>query len=211
MKNTKNSILISIALVFFVCACAGKTKVQLQSIPQPLTQTKENVSVVALEFGTTKHWSQLEVAVANLSDEPVRIEAREIYLKNEKGYYLLPYTNTQIEDKIEKRAGKYVNPLTIGAVGAALVAIILPSKHDRDVALKAAAVLAGGAIGKELAERQGVKEDLEIKDDFFLKNYSIPPGLKLGGRVYYPPVEQATGLKALIKIKEQDTLFEIDF
>lgn len=205
------NVVISIMVIFIIFSCAGKTKIKHQEIPQPLVQTQEGVSVVVIEFGTTKHWSQMEIAIANMTEESIKIESQEIYLKNEKGYYLAPYTNYQIEEKIRKRTGKYVNPLTIGALGAALTAIILPSKHDREVALKTAAVLAGGAIGKEVAEQQGAKEDLEVKDDASLKDYTIPPGLKLGGYVYYPPVPKATGMKAMIRVNEQDRMFEINF
>ncbi|MBN2467526.1 MAG: hypothetical protein JXD19_05185 [Deltaproteobacteria bacterium] len=211
MSRITGISIICIVTAVLCFGCAGKTKVKFQQLPSALVETKEDVGIVVLGIGRTKHWSQMEIAIANMRSEPVRVDTRDIYLKNEKGYYLVPYSNAQIEEKIRKRTGQYVNPLSVGAVGTALAAIILPSKHDRDVALRTAAVLAGTAIAAEVADHQGADRDLETKDDFFLKHHTIPSGLKLGGFVYYPPVAKATGMKAIMSIGGQDVAFEIEF
>lgn len=207
MKTLKHLATL-IAITMLTAGCA--TQVTMQPIHQPLAFSQEGVAIEVVGVGHTKEWTEVEVAVANSTDQQVQIKDREIYVRNEKGYYIVPYQDYEINQKIYNRTGKYMNPLTLGALGAAITAIVLPQSHDRETAARIAGALLLGAIGKEVGERQTAESEQVKKGDTIFRNYTIPPSLKLGGKVYFPPMEKATGLKMLLYVAGRPTMFELE-
>ncbi|MDH4100955.1 MAG: hypothetical protein OEV28_10355 [Nitrospirota bacterium] len=196
------------AIMMLSTGCA--TQVTMQPIHQPLSFNQEGVTIEVVGVGHTKEWTEVEVAVANATDQQVQIKDREIYVRNEKGYYIVPYQDYEINQKIYSRTGKYMNPLTLGALGAVITAIVLPQSHDRETAARIAGALLLGAIGKEVGERQAAESEQVKKGDTIFRNYTIPPNLKLGGKVYFPPMDKATGLKMLLYVSGRPTMFELE-
>lgn len=197
-----------VAVAMLATGCA--TKVTMQPISQPMTFTQGGVTIEVVGVGHTKDWTDVEIAVANSTDQPLSVKDREIYARNEKGYYVMPYQDYEINQKIYSRTGKYINPLTLGAIGAVMAALILPQSHDRETAARIAGALAVGAIGKEVGEQQAASGEERKKSDTIFRNYTIPPNLKLGGKVYFPPMEKTTGLKMILYVGGKAEMFELD-
>lgn len=206
--KTLRFIAAMVAVTVLATGCA--TQVTMQSIDRSLAFSQGGVTIEVVGVGHTKEWTEVELAVANATDQSIQVKDREIYARNEKGYYVLPYQDYEINQKIYSRTGKYMNPLTLGALGAAITALVLPQSHDRETAARIAGAFLLGAIGKEVGERQTAESEQVKKGDTIFRNYTIPPNLKLGGKVYFPPMEKTTGLKMILYVGGKAEMFELE-
>ncbi|MFH1201424.1 MAG: hypothetical protein V1674_00845 [Candidatus Omnitrophota bacterium] len=208
----KRTILFLLCVIFGLAGCVSGTKLVKQALPLGLSSKEiKGIEFSVLNFGTTKDWSELEIAIANNLDKPVPIKVNKIYILGERGYYSEPYDHGQIREHIEAKTGKLVNPLTLSALTAGITAIILPHGKPKEIAKDAAIVLGAGAVANEVILRQKVQEDKLYVGDFGLKNKDIPQKLKIGGTVYYPPVKKLVGVKAYIHIEGKEEIFQINF
>ncbi len=206
--------LICIALAFFLSVgCAGPTQLTYMEVPKDKTLALKinGITLKVVSFGYTGDWSELEIAIANETDEEIYFDAAQVFLTNDKGYDLIPLKAHEINERVHRKTGKWVNPLTIGALVAGIAAIVAPSSKDRTIFGRSALVLAGGAAASELSKRQTAEADVQRKEDLLLKSYKIPPKLQLGGVLYYRSTEAAKGVKAFIKIKGNEEFFHIQF
>jgi hypothetical protein len=209
MKN-----LISILLVFsFLSGCGGPTKLIHPDLPKdkPLAVRINDVTMRVVSFGYTKDWSELEIAVANETDHEISFDASQIYLTNEQGYDLIPLSAHEINDRVYRKTGKWITPLTLSAVVVGIAAIIAPSSKDRTVLARSALALAGVAAVSEVAKRQTAGEDIHRKEDLLMKDYIIPPHLQLGGVLYYRSTKGIKGVKAFINTDGTDEFFNVVF
>jgi len=197
-------------VVAFIFAC-GPTKLTYQELPKdkPLAMKINGVTLRVVSFGHTKDWSELEIAVANETDEELYFDATQVYLTNEKGYDLTPLRAHEINERVYRKTGKWINPLTIAAIATGIAYIIAPSSKDRAAFGRAALALVGVAGTAELAKRQTAEADIQRKEDILLKSYKIPPNLQLGGFLYYRSTEAMKGVKAFIKVKGTEEYFRI--
>lgn len=207
MKKT----IVYFTLITFILSCSGATKLTYQELPKdkPLAIKIEGVTLRVVSFGKTDDWSELEIAVANETDKEIEFDPSKVFLTNEKGYDLMPLRGSEINERIQRKTGKWITPLTLGAVTAAIAAIVLPHSKDRTNLARAALGLAIAGGASELAKRQSAEEDIRRKEDLLLKVYRIPPKLQLGGVLYYRSTETMTGVKAFIKINDDEAFFEI--
>lgn len=199
-------------LIFsFLFSCAVATKLNYQELPKdkPLAIKIEGVTLRIVSFGTTDDWSELEIAVANETDKEIEFDPSKVFLTNEKDYDLMPLRGSEINERIQRKTGKWINPLTLGAITAAIAAIVLPSSKDRTNLARAALGLAIAGGASELAKRQSAEEDIRRKEDLLLRVYKIPPKLQLGGTLYYRSTKAMKGVKAFIKINGGEEYFEI--
>ncbi|TAN45103.1 MAG: hypothetical protein EPN22_03670 [Nitrospirae bacterium] len=199
-------------IISMLCGCAGATKPTFQELPQgkPLAMKINGVTFRIVAFGYTNDWSELEVAILNETGQDLEFDISKIYVTNEKNYDLVPLRAHEINERVHRKTGKLVNPFTVGALAAGIAAIIAPASNDRTNIAKAALVLAGAALGTEMASRQTAEADAQRKEDLLLKSYKVPSGLQLGGILYYRTTEAAKGVKAFIKIKGQEEFFHIE-
>jgi hypothetical protein len=199
-------------IAFFISGCAGPTKPTYQELPKekPLAIKTNGVTLRLISFGYTKNWSGLEVAIANETDEEIYFDATQVFLTNEKGYDLIPLKSYEINERVHRKTGKWITPLTVGAIATGIAAIIAPSSQDRTTFARAALALAGAAGTAELAKRQTAEADIERKEDLLLKSYKIPPHLQLGGVLYYRAAEGIKGVKAFITVKGTEEFFHIE-
>lgn len=201
-----------IIFFFLVSGCGGPTKVRYQEFPKEKTLAVKinGVTFRIVSFGTTKEWAELEVAVANDSEETVFFDSSQVFLVNEKGYDLTPLTGYEINERVQRKTGKWITPLTLAAAAAGIGAIVLPSSKDRTHLARAALGLAGAAVVSEVEKRQSADADIERKEDFLLKTYQIPPKLQIGGVLYYRKTEASKGVKAFIRVKGVEEFFQIE-
>jgi len=209
---TVNRIICLSLIVFLVFSCAGPTKLTYQELPKDksLAMKINGVTLRLISFGYTKDWSELEVSVANESDEEINFDSTQVFLTNEKGYDLIPLKAYEINERVHRKTGKWITPLTVGAIAAGIAAIIAPSSQDRTNFARATLALAGAAGVSELAKRQTTEADVQRKEDLLLKSYKISPGLQLGGVLYYCAAEGIKGVKAFIKVKGTEEFFHIE-
>lgn len=198
-------------LLSLVLGCAGATKPVLQELPKdkPSAVKINGVTLRVIAVGHTKDWSEVEIAISNETGDPLDFDVSKIFVTNEKGYDLIPLNAHEINERVQRKTGKWVNPLSLGAIASGIAAIVMPSSHDRLNLAKAALVLAGGGVTSELAKKQTAEADKQRKDDLLLKSYKVPHGLQLGGLLYYRSTETLTGVKAFIKIKGAEEFFHI--
>ncbi|MCX7769588.1 MAG: hypothetical protein N2202_00730 [Proteobacteria bacterium] len=198
-------------LISFIFSCAGATKLTYQELPKdkPLAVKINGVTLRVVSFGKTNDWSELEIAVLNETDKEIRFDPSKVYLTNEKGYDLMPLRGNEINERIYRKTGKWITPLTLGAITAAIAAIVLPHSKDRTNLARAALGLAIAGGAAELAKRQSAEEDVRRKEDLLLKVYKIPPKLQLGGTLYYRSTEAMKGVKAFIEVNGEEAFFEI--
>jgi len=211
-RNMRKLICI-VLIALFILGCAGPTKVTYQELPKekPLAIQINGVTFRVVSFGTTDDWSELEVAIANETDEDITFDATQVFLTNEKGYDLIPLTAYEINERVHRKTGKWINPLTVGAIAAGIAAIIAPSSKDRTAFGRAALAITGAAVVSELAKRQTAGADVQRKEDLLLRSYKIPPHLQLGGVLYYRATEGMKGAKAFILVKGTEEFFQIQF
>lgn len=207
MKKVFYIILVT-SLLF---ACGGPTKIKYQELAKdkPLALKINGVTLRVVSYGHTKDWSELEVAVLNETEEDIHFDASQVYLTNEKGYDLIPLRGHEISERVYRKTGKWITPLTVGAIAAGIVAIVAPSSKDRAAFGRGALALAGTAWVTELAMGQSAEADIQRKEDLLMKTYNIPPRLQLGGVLYYNASGGAQGVKAFIRIEGQEEFFQI--
>ena len=208
MKRTTCIFLV----LSFIFGCAGPTRLTYQELPKekPLAMEINGVTLRIVSFGYTKDWSELEISIANETDEVIDFDATQVYLTNEKGYDLIPLGTYEINERVHRKTGKWITPLTVGAIASGIAAIIAPSSKDRAAFARAALALVGAAGTAELAKRQTVEADIKRKEDVLLKSYKIPSHLQLGGILYYRTTEGMRGVKAFIKVKGVEEYFHIE-
>jgi hypothetical protein len=206
--------LFCILIVFsLLSGCGGPTKLTYPDMPkEKAVAVKINgVTFRVVSFGYTDDWSELEIAVANETDREIWFDASQIYLTNEQGYDLIPLTAHEINERVYRKTGKWISPLTLGAVVAGIAAIIAPSSKDRAALAKGALALAGAAVVGEAAKVQTAGEDIRRKEDLLMKDYKIPPHLQLGGVLYYRSTKGIKGVKAFIKTDGDEEFFNVVF
>ncbi len=207
-----NKIVCIFLIAFFISGCAGATKPTYRELPKekPLAVKINGVTLRLISFGYTKGWSELEVSIANETDEEIYFDATQVFLTNEKGYDLIPLKAYEVNERVHRKTGKWITPLTVGAIASGIAAIIAPSSQDRTAFARAALALAGAAGTAELAKRQTAGADIQRKEDLLLKSYKIPPHLQLGGVLYYRATEDIKGVKAFITVKGTEEFFHIE-
>jgi len=207
------AFLVVLTLVAFVGCSIGRTAVRKQELPTAgVSQVKNGVEVTVVGFGTTKRWSELEISIANNRSEPIKVDVRKIYLINQGNYALDPYTDREFHDKVNKDVGQIVNPITLTALATGLSAIILPlDDQTRRNLARVAGGLAGAAVIGGVTKYKKAQEDQTFKGDFGLQNRNIPTQLRIGGTLYYPPVEAARGVKAYITFDGKEEVFDLVF
>lgn len=200
-------------MIISLMACGGPTKVVYQELPKekPLAIKIDGVTFRVVSFGTTGDWSELEIAVANETGGDIHFDASKIYLTNEKDYDLMPLSSYEINDRVRRKTGKWITPLTIAAAVAGIGAIVAPSSKDTDSLARAALGLVGAAAVGEVAKQQSAEADQYRKEDLLLKSYRIPPKLQVGGVLYYRATESAKGVKAFINVNGREEFFQIRF
>ena len=210
-----NKYLISslgLLLLISSLSCAQRSKIIRQPLPESsLSKTLAGIEFSVVDFGVARDWSQLEVAISNNREEPVYVETKKIYLLTEKGYYIEPYSDREIAEKMRIKTGKLVTPLTLSTLAVGVGALIAPSKKDREALGKATLALAAGALAHEGLKRETASKDEVQKKDFGLEDKKVPTQLKLGGIIYYPPIKHAYGVKAYLDIAGEETIFEVRF
>jgi len=207
MKKALYVILIAV----FLFGCGGPTKVTYQELPKdkPLAIKIDGVTLRVVSYGYTNDWSELEIAVLNETDDEIHFDASQVYMTNEKGYDLIPLRANEINERVHRKTGKWISPLTVGAIASGIAAIIAPSSKDRAAFGRAALALAGAAGVSELSKRQSAEADIQRKEDLLMKTYDIPPHLQLGGVLYYRATTGIQGVKAFIRIEGQEEFFQI--
>lgn len=207
-----NKIVCIFLIAFLIFGCAGPTKLTYRELPKdkPLAVKINGVTFRLISFGYTKDWSELEVAVANESDEEINFDATQVFLTSEKGYDLIPLKAYEVNERVHRKTGKWITPLTVGAIAAGIAAIIAPSSKDRTAFARATLALAGAAGTAELAKRQTAEADIQRKEDLLMRSYKIFPHLQLGGVLYYRATEGIKGVKAFIKVKGTEEFFNIE-
>ncbi|MCL4456616.1 MAG: hypothetical protein M1147_07635 [Nitrospirae bacterium] len=200
-------------ILFLVAGCGGPTQLTYMELPKDKTLALKinGVTLKVVSFGYTSDWSEIEIAIANETNEDIYFDAAQVFLTSDKGYDLIPLKAHEINERVHRKTGKWVNPLTIGALVAGIAAIVAPSSKDRTTFARGALVLGGGALASEMSKRQTAEADVQRKEDLLLKSYKIPPNLQLGGILYYRSVEAAKGIKAFIKVKGNEEFFHIEF
>ena len=207
----KRTVCIFLILSSFIFGCAA-TKLTYQELPKDKTLAMKinGVTLRVVSFGYTKNWSELEIAIANETDEAIDFDATQVYITNEKGYDLIPLRAHEINERVYRKTGKWITPLTIGAIASSIAAVIAPSSKDRTAFARAALALVGAAGTTELAKRQTAEADIQRREDILLKSYKIPSNLQLGGVLYYRATEGIQGVKAFIKVKGIEEFFHIE-
>jgi hypothetical protein len=205
--------IISLALIVSLVFGCGATQLTYQEMPKdkPLAVKINGIAVRVVSFGFTDDWSELELAIANDSDFEINFDATQVYLTNEQGYDLIPLRGGEINERVHRKTGQWITPLTVGALAAGIAAIIAPSSKDRTNLARGALALGGAAVGAELGKRQSAEADVQRKEDFLLKSYKILPKLQLGGVLYYRSTKAAKGVKVFIKTKSGEEFFHIEF
>jgi len=168
---TVKKLITLLLIVFFIVGCAGPTRLTYKELPKdrPLAMKINDVTFRVISFGYTKDWSELEIAVANEADEEIDFNPSQVFLTNEKGYDLIPLRTYEINERVHRKTGKWINPLTVGAIAAGITAIVAPSSKDRTAFARAALALVGVAAATEVAKRQSAKADIQRKEDLLLK------------------------------------------
>lgn len=208
----KKLICIALALSL-IAGCAGPTQLTYMEAPKDKTLALKinGVTLTVVSFGYTSDWSELEISIANETGEDIHFDASQVFLTNDKGYDLIPLKAHEINERVHRKTGKWVNPLTLATLVAGIAAIVAPSSKDRTTFARGALVLGGGALAAEMSKRQTAEADVQRKEDLLLKSYKIPPKLQLGGVLYYRSTETAKGVKAFIKVKGSEEFFHIQF
>ncbi len=198
MKNNLIALL-TISLIFFNVSAANAKK-QDEYIDNVQT-INNNVEAKLYAVKKTKYYTAVEIGFTNYSGEYVEFSPKEIFLDDEIKYSQPLLDMDQVREIQARKPSAAVFPLILG-VGLG-IASLATSKGNDDVAfgLGVAALGAGGAalITKGLEDRAKQNKFIAFENNSIASLKKIPPGMTLGGVLYFPPTKKPVSITLLTR------------
>jgi len=210
---------ISIVLLSICLSICNVSPVYARTIklPDDYVQTINNdIEARIYAFKKTKYYTAIEIGFFNPTDQYVEFTPTEIYLDDEVKYSLglLPLDNVR---EIEyHKPGLALIPTAIG-VGLGIAAIST-SHSNSDLAFglaMGALTMGGAAILTKGFEHQAKENKMIMFENNTLASITqIPPGMTLGGVLYFPPTKKPKSITIIAKSKSgkyEKKVFDLNY
>ena len=169
---------------------------------EPQVETLDN-QLQAKFFGytKTKYYTSIEIGFENPTDQYIEFTPKEIFLDDD-GKYSLPLMSKEEIMSIESRkpSNAIFPAILAGALG---IAALGTSKGNKDVAwglaMGAAGVGAAALATKGLEGRAKQSKLLLFEGNRLDVIDKIPPGMTLGGKLYFPPTKKPESVTLMVK------------
>jgi len=213
MQMKKISFVI---LTVYLCSFnASPAYARTIKFPADYVQTINNqIEVRVYAFKKTRKYTAVEIGFTNLSNRFVNFTPRDIYLDDENKYSVSLLTVEDIRSIERNKPGLSLLPLVLG-IGLGIAAAAT-SRANSDVAfgLAMGALAMGGALlltkGFENQARQNRLVMIENNTIDDIKR--LPPGMTLGGVIYFPPTKKPKSLTIVSRTKKgiyEKTIFSL--
>lgn len=154
-------------------------------------------------FKKSRYYTAIEIGFFNPTNKYIEFTPKEIYLDDEVKYSLSPLTLDQVRSIEQKKPGFALLPVALG-VGLGIAAIGA-SRGNNDVAfgLAMGALAAGGAalLTKGFENQSKQKKLIQFENNTISDIKKIPPGMTLGGVMYFPATKKPKSLTIIAKSK----------
>lgn len=196
------STLFTVYCVFFNATIAFAKEDPVISQDNVLTINGDIVAQV-YSFKKRKHYTVVEIGFTNPTHNYIEFTPKEIFLDDDVKYSLPPLTTDEVARIEQKKPGMSILPLALAAgLGIASLATSRVS-NDASFGLGVAALSAGGAaLLTSGLENQAKKNKLITFENNRLDGIKrLPPGMTLGGLLYFPPTKNPKSLTVIATSK----------
>lgn len=137
-------------------------------------------------------WTEVSIAIQNQGSSEAKIECCEIYLESEDGFALAALSQGDLNTIIYNKAktASTVGAFLAGALGLAGVVGDMDELIYAGIGLGAASGVAN-AIGNGSEDKN--RRDIQL--DNVMRAHKFPQGLKVAGKIYFPPKSKWPGSK----------------
>lgn len=161
------------------------------------------LEVKIYRFKKTKHYIALEVGFHNPTRGYVEFTPKEIYIDEENSYSKLPLSLDKIQEIEDKKPGIGILPLALG-IGFGIASIATSRSHSgTSFGLGMTALSMGGAFILTKALENQVKQNklITFENNSITGFKRIPPGMTLGGYLFFPAVKNPKSITLIAKSK----------
>ncbi|MBF0104033.1 MAG: hypothetical protein HQM16_01790 [Deltaproteobacteria bacterium] len=192
-------ITVSLCLTFHRAAYAETIKTLADNV-----QTIHNsIEARIFAYKKTRHYTAVEIGFTNPTDNYIEFTPREIYLDDEIKYSQGPLTVDQVRSIEQQKPGLALLPTALG-VGLGIAALAT-SRSNSDLAfgLAMGALSAGGAalLTKGFENQAKQNKLIQFENNTITDIKRLPPGMTLGGVMYFPPTKKPKSLTIIAKAK----------
>lgn len=201
MIKKTSPIILAIYLSF--CLSSPSFARKLTTFDDQIQTINSNIEAQIFSVKKTKKYTAVEVGFTNTTDKYVEFAPKEIYLDDHVKYSLPLLTMDEIEDIQNKKPSNALFPTAL-AVGLGIAALGT-SRGNSDVAfgLAMGALGVGGAalLTKGLENRSTQNKLIAFQNNKIDDIKKLPPGMTLGGVLYFPPTKKPKSITIIAKNK----------
>lgn len=200
MKKLLSTFLICCLSVLYSCPAFPRS---LTTFDDQIQTINSNIEAQVFSVKKTKHYTAVEIGFTNMTDKYVEFTPQEIYLDDEVKYSLPLLTMEEIEEIQHHKPSNSIFPTAL-AVGLGIAALGT-SRGNSDAAfgLGMAALGVGGAavLTKGLENRSTNNKLIAFQNNKISEIGKLPPGITLGGILYFPPTKKPKSISIMTKTK----------
>lgn len=201
MKKNLKAVLVFILSLSFSLQVSAKGPV-----PVPEETIDKNIAVKVYSYKKTRDFVAVEVGFTNMTDRYVSFTPREIYLNDQTKYSTSLLTHDEMNEVAAHRANTAKNFSTASIIlGTVLgVAAVGSAVGDADEAAKWLGVAALGSLGgviisETLSSAANNRQLVSFKNNSLRTVTKLPPGVTLGGFLYFAPVKNPTSISVVVE------------
>lgn len=190
-----------------ICYALSLSLIFIQ-IPQALAKrspqvvpVSPNLEATVYSYHKSRHFVAVEIGFTNNTKHYIRFTPNEIYLNDKTKYSVAPMPNEKLEGLAKNRTSISWIPLVL-SMGLGIAAAIA-NFYDDDLArdLSIAALAMGGVylISAVLEQQMERKQLIPFRNNNLRSVTQIPPGMTVGGFLYFPYVKSPVSLTLVSK------------
>lgn len=191
-------------LFLFIFVFFTSTSFSSHAALQEVQTINQAIEAQIYSVKKTKHYTVVEIGFHNPTDHFVEFTPQEIYLNDSNSYSRAPMPMEDVQ-RIEYRknsAGDVPAALGIG-LGIASLGSAIFGKKTASKAFGVAALSMGGAyvLTKGLENRARNNKLITFENNSITSIKRLPPGMTLGGFLYFPGSKKPTSITIIAKSK----------
>lgn len=172
----------------------------------PIVETLDNnITATVYGFKKKKHYVAVEIGFTNPTGDYLSFTPTEIYLNDEGKYAKAPLPPGDVTDIVQRTPDAAIIPgaLAVG-LGLAAIGTGIAGEGKATKGLSIAALGAGGAyaLTKSLENRAKTNKLITFENNSIDSIKRLPPGMTLGGYLYFPRAKHPTSVTLIVKGKD---------
>lgn len=135
-------------------------------------------------------WTEVEIAIENKTNKNLNLKCCTLFLENQGGYAIASLAADEVQSQIHNSAATVG---TIGAIVGAGLGIAGAVSGKEELVYAGIATAGTGIIASTAGEAVTDKKRRDFIIDTIARTELFPAGLKVAGKVYFPPKRRWPG------------------